>query len=197
MIKNSILVQLQEGFEKLTGITDFPQEELLKVIGEMHISLYSKGEYFARAGEISNTLSYIQEGLFRTYIIGNDGKEYTKNFYSEGSFMGAQTSLLTGKPSLNSIQALEDSVSLEMDYRFLTQIAEQNMAWQKLFRCTAEQDYLAKEKRESELLLFDAKTRYIHFIEEHPEWAARIKQHYIASYLGITAETLSRIKEQI
>ena len=109
--------------------------------------------------------------------------------------MGAQTSLFTGGPSLTSIQALEDSLLLELDYNYLMQAAEENFVWQKLLRLTTEQDYLDKEKRESDRLQYDARSRYQNFLAEHPQWIGRIKQHYVASYLGISAETLSRIKE--
>lgn len=182
-----------DGFTNL----NFPIEELYKLENNTKIVKYCKDDYFVKANERSNVISFIQKGLFRIFITDKDGKEVTKNFLGDGYFMGALTSLYSGKESLTNIQALEDSILVEIKYDYLLILAEQNPIWQKLLRIAAEKKYLEKEMRESELLLCDAKTRYCHFANSHPHWIDRIKQHYIASYLGMSAETLSRIKGKI
>jgi CRP-like cAMP-binding protein len=83
-----------------------------------------------------------------------------------------------------------------INYDNIIKLAETKFQWQQFLRKSTEDAYLEKEKRESDLLYYDAKTRYLNFIEEHPDWEKRIKQRFIASYLGMTPETLSRIRSQ-
>jgi len=110
--------------------------------------------------------------------------------------MGSMAALILNAPSKLSIQALEFSEVICFIYDDILQLADQSFMWQLLLRKIAEADYLDKEKRESDLLCFNAKDRYLNFINEHPDWEERIQQRYIASYLGITPETLSRMRNK-
>ena len=186
-----VLERLKKTIKQLAIL---PDEEIENVISHGIIKEYSTNEYFLRAGEMSRNIGFIIEGLFRIYYIDMEGNEYTKNFKSSGQFMSSMAALLLTAPSKLNIQALEFSKVICINYDNILQLAEQNILWQKLLRKSAEIDYLEKEKRESDLLYFDVKERYLNFIKEHPDWTERIQQRYIASYLGMTPETLSRIR---
>jgi CRP-like cAMP-binding protein len=142
-------------------------------------------------------MCFVEKGLFRLFYTDRNGKDFTKNFKSAGQFMAAKASLLLRSPSKLSIQALEDSTVLCFDYDDVLQMAEHSFRWQCLLRKAADADYLEKEKRESDLLFYDAKERYLNFIKERPDWENRIQQRYIASYLGMSPETLSRIRKNL
>jgi CRP-like cAMP-binding protein len=186
-----------EIFKKtVKQLSSLPDDEIENVISHGIIREYSTNEYFLYAGEMSRNIGFIIEGLFRIYYIDMEGNEYTKNFKSSGQFMASMAALLLDAPSKLNIQALEPSKLICLNYDNILQLAEQNILWQKLLRKSTEIDYLEKEKRESDLLYFDVKERYLNFIKEHPNWTERIQQQYIASYLGMTPETLSRIRSK-
>jgi len=187
---------LEKFKEAIRQLAPLPDEEIENVISHGIIKEYSSNEYFLRAGEMSRNIGFIIKGLFRIYYIDMEGNEYTKNFKSSGQFMCSMAALLLTAPSKLNIQALEASNVICMNYDNILQLAEQNILWQKLLRKSAEIDYLEKEKRESDLLYFNVTERYLNFIKEHPDWAELVKQQYIASYLGMTPETLSRIRSK-
>jgi CRP-like cAMP-binding protein len=145
---------------------------------------------------MSRYIGFVTDGLFRIFHTDSEGNDYTKNFMSSGEITCSLAMLLSKKHSRLNIQALENSELVCLNYDDILQLAEQNFIWQRLLRKLIEMAYLNKEKREFDLLFFDAKTRYLNFIEEHPDWEKRIQQRYIASYLGMTPETLSRIRSQ-
>jgi len=76
-------------------------------------------------------------------------------------------------------------------------LAENNLHWQRLLRRITELDYLEKEQRESDLLFYDATERYLNFKKDHPDWDAKLQLRHVASYLGMSPETLSRIRKNL
>ncbi len=155
---------------------------------------YRKHDYFIKAGECQPHVGFVVSGLFRLFYSDYKGREYTKNFFAAGHFVASYSALLQGNPSNLTIQALEDAELLLIDYNMWMKFADVHPCWQTVFRRITEQAYLQKEKRESDLLLYDAETRYTRFKNEFPQWACRIRQHHIASFLGMSPETLSRVK---
>jgi CRP-like cAMP-binding protein len=163
---------------------------------------YAKGEDFICAGEVCQELIFIHQGAFRYYLLTQD-KEHTKDFSPEGTFCTAFTSLVTRTPSDIFIGALEPSQVCVWKAEAFLERAETSLAWQRLFRLLAQGLYIRKEQREISLLVDDAKQRYIRFQQTFPSLAEfkdveeRVPQHMIASYLGMSPETLSRVRREL
>jgi len=177
--------------------TDFPSEDVEILMGNAQLRTYLPDEYFLRAGETNRKVGFVAGGLFRLFYTDWEGKDYTKNFKSDGQFVGALASLLLSVPSRLSIQALENSTAVCFDYDDILRIAEHSLSWQRLLRKITDVEYLEKEQRESDLLFYDAKERYINFRKAYPEWDNKVQLRHIASYLGMTPETLSRIRKNL
>ncbi len=158
----------------------------------------NKNTILYRAGEIPSHYGFIYQGLFRCYVCDEKGTEYNKNFFNEGMFPGAMTTLLTKTPSRLSFQALEQSSIIEIDFAaYRKLLLEKNDL--KLFQIYyLEKNWLlAKDAREIELVQDDATGRYLRFVEQYPNLVERLPQYHIASHLGVTPTQLSRIRKNI
>ena len=154
-------------------------------------------EYFLRAGETPFKIAYVFKGLFRYVYINDKGDEFTKAIITENNFISSYSAMVLCKPSYFSIEALENSLLLEISWSDFTQLQNNDIFWVKFLLKFIEKGYIIKEKRERDLLLLDAETRYKNFLTEFPGMDQRIRQGIIASYLGIQPETLSRIRRKI
>lgn len=191
-IKEKALLDIQNLLNQLTII---PDEQISAFQALLSEASYKKHEYFAKAGDYQFNIGYVLDGMFRLFYIDLKGKEYTKNFMMPNHFVAHYNSILRGKPSNLYIQALKDSEVLLIDYNEWIKLADSHCCWQIVLRKITEEAYLQKEKRESDLLFYDAETRYIDFKNEFPNLIKHIKQHHVASFLGMSPETLSRIKK--
>lgn len=180
----------------LTGLANLSVEEAEKLYEIGKIKSLVKGEYFIRAGEIPKTFAFVSSGLFRYVYIDEDARQFTKGFMPEFNILSSYSAMIQKTTSWFFIEALEDSVIIEFSYRQWLKLKEASCCWDRFLIAMLEMGYTTKETRERELLLLDAETRYRSFQERYPTLEHRVKQHMIASYLGITPESLSRIRKK-
>jgi CRP-like cAMP-binding protein len=126
----------------------------------------------------------------------HDGQEHTKSFYHDQSIVTSYTSLLTGQPSNLFADCLTNCTVLVGNYDKIRKLNDKYLSLQIVARKVAEREFIKKDTREYQFLSMDAKERYKEFLKEHGEIQELIAHKYIASYLGIRSETLSRIKSQ-
>ncbi len=181
----------------LRKITDVPNDEIEKAVGIFRPMQLKKGSFFVMAGEVPDRVGFLASGILRFFYINEDGKEFTKSFCAENNVVAALSALLLNEPARYFIQALENSSLLVAPYTAYQELIAGHRCWQILDHKFTQALFIRKEKREGELLLDDAETRYLSFLAEYPELNKRLKQHYIASYLGITPVTLSRIRSKL
>ena len=169
-------------------------DELISIGKEKTIE---NSTYFIREGEIPTKIAFVISGLFRYVYIKENGEEFTKGLLTENNFLSSYSAMILNRPSHFNIEALETSKLLEINWLSFMSLVEKDVFWVKFLLKLVERGYMIKEKRERELLLLDAETRYKNFLTEFPGMDQRIKQGIIASYLGIQPETLSRIRKKI
>ena len=150
------------------------------------------------AGEIPRSFAYVFSGLFSSFVTDENGNEYNKIFFDEGTFPGSMTALLGSVPSRFTIESLESSSIIEIDFRGYRELLVEKHDL-KLFQIYyLEKNWLlAKEAREVEIVQDDATHRYKRFLTEHPSLEARLPQYLVASHLGITPTQLSRIRKKL
>lgn len=158
--------------------------------------VFTKNQIITRQGETENYLSFVETGIIRFYIPG-DENELTFNFCFAKEFTCAYNSFLTQTPSDYELQALTDAVVWQISYRDLQKVYAQTKAGNYLGRFISERLFLAKSKRELSLLKHTAKERYLNLFSEQPDILKFIPLKYVASYIGITPQGLSRIRRQI
>jgi CRP-like cAMP-binding protein len=155
-----------------------------------------KNEYFAKENKTARQIAFLKTGVVRAFFINQEGKDYNKQFFVGQSIIGAYTSLLTGNLNLIAQQALTDCVIYTCDYASLVKLYDEYPDLERFARKIAEYYFLEKEKKEIEIVLLDASQRYVLFKKEFPTLEQLITQFHIASYLGISATQLSRIRRQ-
>ena len=164
-----------------------------------HLRLVSlpKHGVFAEQGRVAGEVAFVLEGMFRHFYT-KDGEERTTYFFFENHLLSAYLSCLTGRPSLVTIEALSESHYLSFPYAVLADLFELRMAWQKFGRRLAEYLTVGLEERMVGLLLLSPEERYRELLASgKTKILARVPQHYIANYLGITPVSLSRIRNRV
>ena len=157
-----------------------------------------KGELLLRNGEIAKQIYFICQGALRTFIIDATGNTYNKNIFLEGDFAGSTASSLQQTPSEFSIETLEDSVLINLNYQKYRELIFQNEDLKNFYISYLEKHWvIEKEQREISLVMENATERYLQLISKHPDISERIALHHIASHLGITPTQLSRIRKNL
>ena len=180
-----------------TLVSDFPDNEIELFIDICKSSIIKQNDYFIPAGQTPRKFGIITKGIVRYFYNDDNGKEFTKAFLAENSFISSYSAMKNNIPSLFSIQAVTYTEIIEIDYNKWEVLRQKNPVWNKLLIALLETGYAIKEKRERELLFLDAESRYKIFCEEFFVLEKNIKQHLIASYIGITPIALSRIRKKM
>jgi CRP-like cAMP-binding protein len=136
----------------------------------------------------------IERGALRLYFLRRDGREFNKNFYLDGALICPLTPAMWGEPSLFGIASLEGGYLWRADAAAWRALLERHGAWAPLQRELLAKLVTHKLQREHDLLALDGRSRYAAFCRRHPALAARIPLGQLASYLGLTDVSLSRIR---
>ena len=184
-------------YKSLNEITEIPKAEFNKFKDIFHFHNLRKEEYWLLSGEKENRVGIIISGLIRMYYIGNNIEEYTKDFCKPGDFLAAYSSLLLNEPTELNIQAMVDSTILVAPYEQYQRLSNTHSCWFNLNAKITEKLFLKKEKREKDFLLLSAKDRYLQFLSDYHKMDLQIPQYQIASFLGISPVSLSRIKKTL
>lgn len=187
------MVKYPHTYNKLKELADIPESEWLHLEQFFTPISFKKGDHIVRAGDTSENMYFITQGLTRSYYIDQEGKEFNKIFLAEGEVACAYVEILMKVPARLNIQALEDVDALAINFKHVNDMYDRHQCWNELGRKIAEQFFIIKEQREYEFLLLEAKDRYKNFINDYKHIVERIPQYHIAAYLGITPVSLSRI----
>lgn len=175
----------------------FPEKESADLLRISNIRSVEKDGFFISEGQIPRKFAIVLGGSFRYYYVNDKGDEFTKGFVLKNAVLSAYSAMVHGTPSLFNIQALEHSQILEVNYQSWLQLRPSSAFWDHFLIRALEKGYFTKEKRERELLLLDATSRYQIFLAEFPELDKKVKLHIIASYIGVQPESLSRIRKKL
>jgi CRP-like cAMP-binding protein len=172
-----------ENFEELMGAISFRE--------------IAPGTILLSEGEVATTLFFVVRGCLRTFFIKEDGKEITAQFFVEGQMVASFESATTGMPSRSYIEAIEDSIVGSIPLKTLEEIASKCTAMREGYSRFLMKRLVYYMDRCSSYILDNPEKRYLSLLEESPELVTRLPKQYIASYLGITPVSLSRIRSRL
>ena len=178
------------------SITPLP-EEAIEVIKDLFVAKKIKRkQFFLQEGEICKYFAFITKGAMRQYFIDDKGVEHIIHLFIENWWVGDRESWVTLRPSLYNIDALEDIEALLITRARVLKLISLFPAFEEMVRDMDERNTIATQKRLASSISCTAEKLYADFINRHPAFLQRFPQHMIASYLGITKDTLSRVRKQ-
>ena len=189
---------LTNNFKKfIKQITPISDTEFEQTVLFFKRRTLQKGDFFVRQDKICRQIAYINKGTLRTYYNNDKAEETTSCFCTENNFTTSYRSFILQQPSHLSIQALEDTELFVIDYEHLQKLYSTSPIWQNVGRIITEKEYIVMEQYASVLSNETAKEKYLRLLKEQPQIIQKVPVKHIASYLGITTRTLSRIRREI
>jgi CRP-like cAMP-binding protein len=186
-----------ENFRKyLAQFGHLTQEQFAFIEENTSVLYLKKGAHFLKQGSVLRKSGFIMEGVMRIYEY-TEKDEVTSYFLKENQFVASLESFNDGLPSEKSFQAVTDVKLMVMSYESLQQCMAVIPPLAGIVYRITEQSLLTKLNHRNPLVVEDAKTRYEKFVREHPDILLRVPLGYIASYLGVTQQSLSRLRREL
>lgn len=156
-----------------------------------------KNTLLLQEGQINSKSYFVESGLLRQFSIDNKGKEHIIQFAPENWFVSNRESEFLNKPSSYFIEAIEDSIVLVIEKKLVEKLSHANPQFAEFNTQLLHKHIANLQKRITQLQSNTALERYLDFIKSYPDLLLRVPQTYVASYLGITPESLSRVRKEL
>lgn len=186
---------MKDGLKILLKIfAEFDNEELDQIVNCFKRKSVNKGDILLYEGSVCKEFYYIHRGCVRTFFIDRNGHEKTRYVMLDQHIGTALTSFISQKPSIEFIEALEDSELLAINHSDFYKLNNKIDNWKSFYQRILEMAYSFQNRKIEQLVTLTAKQRYDNILKENPVLIQRLSNKVLASYLDIREETLSRLK---
>lgn len=185
---------IDQLISKIQLVDKFSEEDLNLMAGYLSEGSVAKNEHFLKFGEVSHHVAFIGKGLAMHYKM-QDGMEIPIDFTTEGEWLAYLTSFTNGTPSDMGIKVLEDTKLLRLSATNMQQLFQKQPKFAALKGFYTEVSFMSYAQHAADMTMLNGKQRYYKFMTEKPQLVNRVPQYYIAAYLGITPQSLSRIRK--
>jgi CRP-like cAMP-binding protein len=184
-------------FEALKNKVDFDEDDLALIKKRITAKKLRKKQYLLQEGDISKFVAFVEKGVLRSYTIDEKGTEHVLQFALEGWLISDLGSFLTGEPATYTIDAVENCELVLISKNAHEELLKTLRKYETWIRLQITGAYIALQKRLTSIISFSLEERYESFISIYPHIVQRVPQHMVASYMGLTPETLSRVRKRI
>lgn len=188
------ITPLIDYFQKIVPLTENEQKWVSEYFKPR---LYRKRQYILQQGDVCKYFNFVVRGCLRMYNVDENGNIHILQFASENWWINDNDSFHSNLPSELNIDALEDTMVLQINLQDLAYLYKKSRKFNLIFRVLFEKAYATLQQRLLQNISSTAQSRYLSFIEKYPHLLNRLPQTQIAAYLGITPEFLSRIKSEM
>ncbi|KIA94316.1 hypothetical protein OC25_10380 [Pedobacter kyungheensis] len=195
MLQEDYLENYQSLFTVFSNIHPLSDELKSAIVKNSNVIQVKRKTTLLSAGESSNTIYFIVNGAARVYYLDKDGKQTNTWFLFENELLISVYSFFTGQPSFEYIETLEDATLIAVKREKLDELYLKYMDFNFIGRKLTEYYYIRNEMQANDLRILSAKERYEQLLKRNPQLFQRVSLGHIASYLGISQETLSRIRK--
>lgn len=171
------------------------EEDIIK--GLVSFKKFRKKQYLLQAGDVCKSLAFVEQGALRAYSIDEKGQEHIIQFALEGWTISDLYSFIADEPSIYNIDALEDTEVVIITKNAWDEIQRQVPQYEAYTRRELIGAYASMQKRITALISLSPDEKYTYFTNLYPNVVQRVPQHMIASFLGLTPETLSRVRKRL
>ncbi len=183
-------------FDYINQYTTISKEDFLTIKRYFIQEKLKKKQCLLLEGEICKYVAFIVKGAMRQYYVDEKGVEHVINLFIENWWAGDRESFVMATPSIYSIDAWEDCDVLLISRENVLKLRSQFTAFNELLLKLDERNAIATQRRLTYSITFSAELRYKSFVDNYPHFVTRFPQHIIASYLGVTKDTLSRVRKK-
>jgi CRP-like cAMP-binding protein len=181
----------------LQSKASFTPAEIEQIKAASVVRTLRKRQYLLQAGDVWQSNAFVASGCLRTYSVDAKGLEHIIGFAVENWWATDQESLLSGQPSRYNIEATEDTTVIMLKNDDFERLRREVPPFDKVVNALVLRTFMAAQSRVHSAISYSAEEKYREFLQKYPGLVQRIPQHMVASYLGLTAETLSRIRRQL
>lgn len=183
-----------ESFKNRISLTD-EEEAIIK--NHLSVKKIRKRQYLLQEEDPCRHIAFVEKGMLRSYTVDKNGTEHILQFAPEGWFIADLYSFLAEEPSSYNIEAVEDSELVLISRPAYNELLKTSPKYLEFSHNLVTNAYIAMQRRINDLHERSIEERYADFISRYPQIINRVPQHMIASYLGLTPETLSRVRRRM
>lgn len=182
--------------EYVSHYVNLTKDESDYFVSLLRIKKVKRKQFIVQPDFICQERSYVVQGALRSYLIGSNGKEHTVTLAIENYWISDLSSFIFQEPATLFVEALEDSKLIQLSYTNEQMLLKNVPNFERFFRITSQNTAAAFQKRTLSGLSMTAEERYYEFLNKFPNLLSRFPQYIIASYLGVTTQFLSKIRNQ-
>ncbi len=184
-------------FKSLTEKVAFTQEEINTIRDHLTPKKLRKKQYLLQEGDVCKYIAFVEKGVLRSYSIDQKGSEHIVQFALEGWTISDLYSFLTGEPSTYNIDAIENCELVLISRAAQEELIRKIPRYETYVRLIITNAYISLQKRINSVISLPIEERYLNFIKQYPNIIQRVPQHMIAAFMGLTPETLSRVRSKL